>query len=214
MSSAPTDVAETKRRLAQAARIGEVIERVGGVLRAATITGVGRTTLFKWRKGDARPPLDEVTVLAGAAGVSVDWVATGREFSPRAETAEVLWLPVLNQDRGDEAVPVPRIGIEGRVTAIAAAAAFVVEGREMEPFILARDIVIVDRGDRDISRAGGRVYVFRRDNRLALARAFALSQGIVEVYNEVPRAPRERIPASDLPNLDVVGRVALTLSEP
>ena len=206
---------DANSRLAgQAARITSVIEKVGGVLKAAEMIGANRGTLSKWRKGEARLPLDEIAVLAHAAGLSADWVATGREFSPRAETAEVVWLPVLNRDRGDEAVPVPRIGIEGRVSNIAAAAAFVVEGREMEPFIIARDIVIVDRGDRDISRAGGRVYVFRRDDRLVLARAFALSQGIVEVYNEVPRAPREKIRASGLPNLDVVGRVALTLSEP
>ena len=61
----------------QAKRIDDVIERVGGTLKAAELVGGHRGTILKWRKGEARLPLDEASTLAKAAGVSLDWIATG-----------------------------------------------------------------------------------------------------------------------------------------
>lgn len=192
-----------------AGRIATMVEAVGGQGRAAELLGVSRGTVQKWRTADARPPLIEIGNLAEAAGTTLHWVLTGME---PPERDDILRIPVIGA--GGASWPLPRASVLGRVRSIEQAAIYVVQGREMEPFIQQGDATLIDLGDRDVSRSGGRVYLLRRGGALALARAFAVSLGMVEIYDETPKAKRQKISRDDLPKLDVVGRVALTLSEP
>lgn len=185
------------------------------MLRAAQIAGVTRGTILKWRKGEARLPLDETALLAAAAGRSVDWVASGYEFQPHEDTAEVIWLPVVGSAASDDPpVPVPRAAVARRIPDMTRAAVVKVEGREMEPYIQMGDIVVIDREDRDLSDASGRVYVLRRGSRLVLSRALVQATGAVLLSNEVPKSRPEQVSVTVVPSLDVVGRVILALSEP
>ncbi len=71
---------EKQLRLAgQAERIGRAIDLAGGTIRASQLLDLNRGTLLKWRKGEARIPLDEAALLAREAGVTLDWVATGAD---------------------------------------------------------------------------------------------------------------------------------------
>lgn len=65
------------RLAGQARRMGEVIEKAGGAVRVAQRLDVNRGTLLKWKKGEARIPLDEAAQLAAEAGVSLEWLAFG-----------------------------------------------------------------------------------------------------------------------------------------
>lgn len=195
-----------------AARIAQLVELVGGQGRAAEIAEVSRATVQKWRSAQARPPLIEISRLAAAAGVSVDWVASGIEYNPHTETDEVAWLPLLGEVEG-MTVPVPRVALASRMRSVEKAAAVAVVGREMEPFIRSGDIVIIDQGDCDLSRSSGRVYVLKRGSSLNLMRAALLLSGVVQLSTETPQHS-ERLTPSDLKGVEVVGRVVLALSEP
>lgn len=195
-----------------AARIAQLVELVGGQGKAAEVAGVSRATVQKWRSAQARPPLIEIGRLAAAAGVSVDWVATGNEYNPHTETDEVAWLPLLGEVDG-MTVPVPRVALATRMRNVDKAAAVAVVGRELEPFIRSGDIVIVDRGDCDLSRSSGRVYVLKRGSSLVLMRAALMLSGVVQLSTEVPKLS-ERLTPSEIKGVEVVGRVVLALSEP
>lgn len=63
-------------------RIGMLVAMVGGPVKAAHITGRTRSTIDNIRKPDAALRLDDMLALATAAGVSLDWVATGYQWRP------------------------------------------------------------------------------------------------------------------------------------
>ena len=69
--------AKSARLAGQAERMAQIIELAGWVVHAAQILDVNRGTLLKWRKGEARIPLDDAWRLSTEARVSLEWLATG-----------------------------------------------------------------------------------------------------------------------------------------
>ncbi|MEO8757080.1 MAG: hypothetical protein ABI398_04925 [Devosia sp.] len=65
--------------LSQDERIARLVSAVGGPVKAAAIVGKTRTHIDNMRKAGAPLRLDDVLALANEAGVSLEWVATGRE---------------------------------------------------------------------------------------------------------------------------------------
>lgn len=63
-------------------RVALLIEAVGGQRRAAEIAEVNADTINNWRKPGARLPIDGLLPICVAAGVSLDWVATGHMVRP------------------------------------------------------------------------------------------------------------------------------------
>lgn len=63
-------------------RIGALIAMVGGPVKAAALIGRSRGHVDNMRKPGATLRLDDMLVLAEAAGVSLDWVATGYQMRP------------------------------------------------------------------------------------------------------------------------------------
>jgi hypothetical protein len=66
----------------QEERIAQLVTLAGGPVKAASIIGKTRTHIDNMRKPNAPLRLDDVLVLARAAGVTLDWVATGQAVRP------------------------------------------------------------------------------------------------------------------------------------
>ncbi len=189
------------------------MDQLGGPTKVAEFLGVSRTTLHNWIKREVRLPFDVAEQLAHAAGVSLDWVATGKADPESAGDSPAVWLRPLDGGNNNPHVPIPRAALEQRAPNLATLSALRVTGRELEPFVRAGDIVVVDTADRDLSEAGGRSYVVRRGTLFSLVRAMRLVNGSVEISTEVPKRTEQVHPA-DIERVDVVGRVILALSEP
>lgn len=58
-------------------RLSKVIERLGGRTNAARVAEISVDQLLAYEKGANRARFDTIARLCGAAGVSVNWVATG-----------------------------------------------------------------------------------------------------------------------------------------
>lgn len=58
-------------------RLQTLFERVGGITKASSISGVTLETLASWRDGKSRPAFLALAGIAGRAGLSLDWLATG-----------------------------------------------------------------------------------------------------------------------------------------
>ena len=82
-------------------------------------------------------------------------------------------------------------------------------GDSMAPTILDGDRLLVDRGDRRLSRAP-RILVFRRDGDLSVTR-LGRDGGAVSIVSDNPAYPPMRAPIGEI---EVVGRVALLLRRP
>ncbi len=107
-------------------RIGELIDAVGSVARAAAVADVSDVTIGRWRKGPTMAPFDKVAVLCAAARIRVDWVATGegpRDIQPEGAlspygTKEEHMGPSLRQgmildEATEDAIALPRLSIDG-----------------------------------------------------------------------------------------------------
>lgn len=63
-------------------RVALLVEAVGGQRRASEIAEVSPATVNNWRKEGAALSFDGILALCVAAGVSLDWVATGYMVRP------------------------------------------------------------------------------------------------------------------------------------
>jgi phage repressor protein C with HTH and peptisase S24 domain len=77
------------------ARIGLLVGKIGGLNVAAEAAQVGRATVQTWRTGKARPPFVEMARLCSAAGVSLEWMATGEGEPDLSSQPRTVWLRVL-----------------------------------------------------------------------------------------------------------------------
>jgi phage repressor protein C with HTH and peptisase S24 domain len=59
-------------------RITGCVTKLGGQRKAAAIIGVSQPGLRSWIMGETRAPFEGIAKLADAAGVSLDWMATGQ----------------------------------------------------------------------------------------------------------------------------------------
>lgn len=76
-------------------RIGVLLQAVGGLEEARKITGVSTDALANWRAGRSRPAFLPLAELCRVAGMSLDWLATGRGAERRQERVEALTLAPL-----------------------------------------------------------------------------------------------------------------------
>ncbi len=61
------------------ARLTLIARQFGGVAGLARTIGVSDNAIYKWLAGRGPPSLASVVAIARAAGVSIEWLATGRE---------------------------------------------------------------------------------------------------------------------------------------
>ena len=59
-------------------RLQVAIERAGGATSMAYKAGVSTSVINKWKNGKSEPQVTSLVNMAKAAGVSVEWLATGR----------------------------------------------------------------------------------------------------------------------------------------
>lgn len=190
-----------------AQRITSCVDRLGGQTKAAKLIGVSQPGLRNWMIGAKLPQsFEQIARLAEEAGASLDWLITGRE----RDTGDLKWLPRLD---GGAPLPFAISAVAGAVTSIESAAVHIVEEREMETYIMRGDAVIVDRGDRDLLKSDGGVYLLRRAGGHALMRASAEFSGEVRLWSHSDPT-KQRFKGAALAAIDVVGRVPLGLLRP
>jgi phage repressor protein C with HTH and peptisase S24 domain len=86
-------------------RINVLIDSWGGAAPGARAAGLSEGVIAKYRRGESDPSRARLVALAGAAGVSVEWLATGRRAVPSDPPAD----PRTGRM---EAVGVPEYGTE------------------------------------------------------------------------------------------------------
>lgn len=92
-------------------------KKVGGLRGCAKIVDMTEEQVGRWRAGKARMPLYAAIQLSQAAGVSIDWLATGEgaeenAFPPRKGAAEHQAVYAHDGDLSGDFVLVPRYDVE------------------------------------------------------------------------------------------------------
>jgi phage repressor protein C with HTH and peptisase S24 domain len=198
-------------------RVEQLVNAVGGATAAARKLSVTKAAIYKWTKGKARLPFEEMLLLAKEAGVSLDWVATGYDRRPDLR-------PVQNPDV-TEFIPIEFYGVNPdntlctlrHVTPLALrrtwleetgiTSAMLITARDdaMAPEIERDDIMLVDGQSKRVR--DGSIYVLARAGDQLVRRTQVMVDGAVALIPTNPTYKEERIPAETAGNLPIAGQV-------
>jgi len=197
-------------------RLRELEKRFANRSVAAEAAGVVKSTLQNWIEGRADPSFEGMARLARAAGVSVEWLATGVEASGAGELPAIprydLSLsagagtfidraPLLDYIPFTEAFLRRKLGrtsTDGLVMLDA-------RGDSMEPTIGDGDLVMVDMREQDL-QGGLMAFVF--DDTAFIKRLRPQIGGGVEIVSDNAELyPPQWIDRERLGQLQLIGRV-------
>jgi len=203
-------------------RIAMILEKFTSVGELASRIGVSDNAIYKWLSNRGQPGIANLIALAQAAGVSVEWLATGKERRageppsvPDAHSADYVFPP-RRRTRGHRG----RTGFlcsEQVVDYLALKAQWVrtrlntdprnlllleTEGDSMMPTLGDSDLVLVDIGEPRFKRDG--VYVLRHHGDLSVKRLQRRPDGRLTVKCDNP-VYESSVVAADL--VHIIGRV-------
>ena len=184
-------------------RLRLIMQQFGSVADLARAVGVSDNAIYKWVSGRGQPSMMSLVNLSKAAGVSVEWLATGRGAPTKAkseihtsEPAEVIPMPrhSLRAANGRPAIQTQQIvdyvsfqaewlqralNVDMRNTAL-----IEVIGDSMSPTIDEGDVVLVDLREGRFHHDG--VYVLRTGSDLAVKRLQRQPDGALLIRSDNP----------------------------
>ena len=214
-----------------AARLRLVLAQWPSADRLARATGVSPSAFRKWLKGEAEPSRDRLVALAGAAGVSVAWLAQGEgpepllgspdsrsgPTGPGIDRTQFHLLPkVAEAAEAGSGLPTPGGATEFvalrhdwlRATFNRRPEDIIMEtviGDSMEPQIGNGDLLLVDTTDRTIRNFG--IYVIETQAERLVKRVQRKLDGSLILISDNPRYHPETIAPDMAAGVRVVGRV-------
>jgi phage repressor protein C with HTH and peptisase S24 domain len=214
-------------------RLQYVVAQWPSADRLAKATGVSPSAFRKWLKGEAEPSRDRVVALAGAAGVSVSWLAQGEGPEPSLSVlgAHGRETPRLTSSDGPSFLVLPKIAVAAAAGAgrpqPESATNFIgfrhdwlkanfgldpqdilletVVGDSMEPHIHNGDILLVNSTDLTFRNFGIYVIIVR-DERL-VKRVQRKFDGSLILISDNAKYQPEIIAPEIAAEINVVGRV-------
>jgi phage repressor protein C with HTH and peptisase S24 domain len=207
-----------------------IMQQFGSVADLARAVGVSDNAIYKWVSGRGQPGMISLVNLAKAAGVSVEWLATGRGTPakgkteappPPAESAEFVMMPrhLLRAAAGRPSIQnaqiVDYLSFRSdwlRLTLNADPRALVLieaAGDSMAPTIGETDLVLADLKEGRFKHDG--IYVFRSGGTLVIKRLQRQIDGTLLIRSDNPRYESVKVKPDEL---IVIGRVIWIAGKP
>ena len=207
-------------------RISEISERLGGRKSAAQAAGVALSTFHRWLAGDSVPALDSIARLTQKAGVSLDWLATGKgqmllDDSANDAVQEVIgmddyaFVPLYDAQcsAGDGAwnegcrvlthISFTRYSLRKQGLTPEHLSAIRIDGDSMEPVLQNGDTVLIDHTRTAIEGEG--IYILRLDGHLYAKRLQRNFDGVA-IISANTAYDRVVVPRDRLDELHIIGR--------
>lgn len=184
--------------------------------------GLAESLLRKYLSGESLPGLEKLVAIADAAGVTVEWLATGQKSATAAsvETTDLTHVHVplfdvtasaggggiVTVEVVEDVVSFKRSWLVDELRVKPEDLALVhVEGESMEPTLRPGDLILVNRKDR-LVRDG--VYLVRIDDAVLVKRLQRLPGGRLEVVSDNPAYKPFTVSLADEgASIAVIGRV-------
>ncbi|MDH4120469.1 MAG: helix-turn-helix domain-containing protein [Deltaproteobacteria bacterium] len=198
-------------------RISAVSRQIGSRLGAAQAAGVSADSLQRYIRGEVHPSFMAMARLAEAAGVSLEWLATGQGTMERAPAGieptgpgqELVVFRYLAPPGGGESpagAALNREWMERLGMNPARLMLFPVAGDSMAPTLMEGDLIFVDTAD--VEPAEG-LFVLRMGERLVVKRLQLLPGGMLEAVSDNSRYRPVEIDGAR--SAALAGRVVLAL---
>jgi phage repressor protein C with HTH and peptisase S24 domain len=206
-------------------RFRAVLERVGMLQRSAELTGYSTDQIAKWRDGKAKAPFAPLVILCDAAGIPLDWLASGRgtpDFSGEKTPIQqpdddIVLVPVLsvNGSAGPGAdareidvidrIPFSRALMRRRGVNPDNVHALTARGDSMAPTIVDGQVVFVDRSIQRVREDA--IYLVSIDHDIRIKRIQKGMGGALTLRSDNPNYEAELLSPADAEKLRVEGRV-------
>lgn len=171
--------------------------------------GIGYSTVHNYLQAVSSPTLENLVLLAKAGGVSVEWLATGKEFSKSANTdqaEELLKIPFI--DRDDflllDSGTFPDLQEKAK-----SLAALRVSTDVMEPTFLVDSILLIDQQHKQLK--DGKVVVLHKEGSYLYKRVQVVPDGY-NLSSDNPKYSAMIVNQDSLSSFDVLGEVLVVLN--
>ncbi|HCQ8129868.1 TPA: XRE family transcriptional regulator [Klebsiella quasipneumoniae subsp. similipneumoniae] len=171
--------------------------------------GIGYSTVHNYLQAISSPTLENLVLLAKAGGVSVEWLATGKEFSKSANTdqaEELLKIPFI--DRDDflllDSGTFPDLQEKAKFLA-----ALRVSTDVMEPTFLVDSILLIDQQHKQLK--DGKVVVLHKEGSYLYKRVQVVPDGY-NLSSDNPKYSAMIVNQDSLSSFDVLGEVLVALN--
>jgi phage repressor protein C with HTH and peptisase S24 domain len=212
-------------KIALSERLRQIAASVGGVKRLIELSELPRSTFDNYLYARSEPPLALLVHIADAAGVSLEWLVSGRgEMRPRTGVDPSKFTLISHYDvqasAGHGALPMRenatgllamrrdwarrQFGLDSANLAVIA-----VTGDSMDPTIRRGDFLLIDTTVTDLRGEG--VYVHRREDELRVKRFRPLPSGALVVDSDNPEYAVETYSAGFEHGIEIIGRVVMIL---
>ena len=194
-------------------RISHVIRDLGGLNKAADITGISRSVLSKYQRGETEPTYGKLRQISERGGVDITWLITGVDN----QVPDIVQVPVYDielaagdgsiAERGEIIQRAPfraayLTAISGR-TDFDSLAMFQARGDSMYPTIADRDFVMIDLHDT-VQRDG--IFAIALGNQARIKRLHYGIGGINVLSDNQEFYQPETITGRQSDSLDIIGR--------
>lgn len=171
--------------------------------------GIGYSTVHNYLQAVSSPTLENLVLLAKAGGVSVEWLATGKEFSESANTdqaEELLKIPFIN---GDDFLLLDSDVFPDLQEKAESLAALRVSTDVMEPTFLVDSILLINQNHKQLK--DGKVVVLHKEGNYLYKRV----QVVLDGYNLISDNSKYStitVKEDSLSSFDVLGEVLVVLN--
>lgn len=173
-------------------RLKELIDKKFGGNASRFAKAAGLKSVQSYIERGSLPNILISRKLAQAAGVSLDWLATGREVlrvgieEQRVQEKDGYSVPLvkgalaagtgaISADEVEQWLWLPKEYLRTPASYECRYAAIRVSGNSMEPILEDGEIVVIDRAERDLARLGERsAYAVRKDHENAVVKHLKL----------------------------------------
>ena len=201
-------------------RLDDAITARGSKREFAHAAGIPLSTLNSLLWGKAEPRFSVVAAIADTLGKSMEWVRTGQDGFAPPPNPKFVAVPVLpeavsagagaladcNDQDADDHFMISWDYLRSMSVNPQKAALLTVRGESMEPTLADGDMILIDRGDIDVSKDG--VFVITRDGAAMVKRLMQRGQGTVMIISDNQALyPPETVTAASDDQFRVIGRV-------
>ncbi|HGA2238642.1 TPA: LexA family transcriptional regulator [Enterobacter roggenkampii] len=171
--------------------------------------GIGYSTVHNYLQAVSSPTLENLVLLAKAGGVSVEWLATGKEFSTSANTnqaEELLKIPFIDSD---DFLLLDLGAFPDLQEKAKSLAALRVSTDVMEPTFLVDSILLIDQHHKQLK--DGKVAVLHKEGNYLYKRVQVVPDGY-NLSSDNPKYSAMIVNQNSLSSFDVLGEVLVVLN--
>lgn len=171
--------------------------------------GIGYSTVHNYLQAVSSPTLENLVLLAKAGGVSVEWLATGKEFAKSANTDQAekpLKIPFIDDDNflllDSDAFP-------DLLDKRANLAALRVKTDVMEPTFTVDSLLLISQNQKQLR--DGKVVVLHKEGNYLYKRVQIVPDGY-NLSSDNPKYSTMLVNQDSLSSFDVLGEVLVVLN--